>query len=157
VLTCPLDDTNQKIKNNILKSNSVAIHIRRGDYVNHDLHGISLLKYYNNAIDYILKNVKEPEVFFFSDDIAWVKENIKIDCKCFYVTNNPPEKGYLDLELMKYCKHFVIANSSFSWWGAWLSTNPDKIVIAPQTWFSTPSTGDMDIKDLIPPSWIKMS
>jgi hypothetical protein len=136
--------------------NSVSIHVRRGDYVSNDVtnkvHGTCSLDYYNNAIDYIKNSEKKPYFFVFSDDPLWVKENLKIDDPTQYISHNI-NKNYEDLRLMSLCKHFIIANSSFSWWGAWLSRNPDKIVIAPRRWFKQK---ECNISDRLPESWIKL-
>lgn len=122
-------------KSKILKTNSVSVHIRRGDYLSpSSLQNLGLcsLKYYEAAIAYIKSKEKNPVFFIFSDDIKWVKTNLNIDLSLYYIENNP---GYLDMHLMSLCKHNIIANSSFSWWGAWLNNNQEKIVIAPKKWF----------------------
>lgn len=148
-----LDKKNQSALELIKSTNSVSLHVRRGDYVALDsvnkLHGICPLDYYKNAIEYISKHVKNPHFFIFSDDIGWVRENLKIDYS-FKVIDFNQGKGWLDLNLMKNCKHNIIANSSFSWWGAWLNENPDKIVIAPKKWLATKQKGD-----ILPKEWIK--
>lgn len=153
-LIIPLNEENQNVLNEINKTNSVSIHIRRGDYVTLDyvnkIHGVCSLDYYKKAIEYIAKQVENPHFFLFSDDIKWVTENLKIEYPYTIVDFNQV-KGCLDLELMKHCKHNIIANSSFSWWGAWLNENPDKIVIAPKNWALKKSKGS-----IIPGNWIKM-
>ena len=132
-----LDEKNQLVLNKILSKNSVSIHIRRGDYVTLEcakkFHGTCSLKYYEKAIENIASKVENPHFFLFSDDIDWVIKNMKIEHP-FSVVDFNQGKGWLDLNLMKHCKHNVIANSSFSWWGAWLNENPQKIVIAPKKW-----------------------
>jgi glycosyl transferase family 11 len=158
VLKTPLNAKNKKTLERISVSlNSVALHIRRGDYVNNtatsQFHGNCSLQYYQNAINLISEKIKDPHFFIFSDDIPWVKENLKSKYPMYYLDNNPPEKGYEDLRLMSGCKHFIIANSSFSWWGAWLAENKNKIVIAPKKWFNDTS---IDTKDLIPETWLKI-
>lgn len=134
--------------------NSVAIHVRRGDYVKNQainqVHGTCPLGYYKKGIELIASKVVNPEFFVFSDDIVWCKENIKINFPIHFVEGN---KSYEDLILMSKCKHNIIANSSFSWWAAWLNLNPQKIVIAPNRWFADKK---IDTRDLIPESWLKI-
>lgn len=149
-----LDEKNQTALNSIEAANSVSLHVRRGDYVSLEsaskCHGTCSLEYYQKAIDYIAKRVKNPHFFLFSDDIDWVVENLKINYPYTVVSFNQG-KGALDLELMKHCKHNIIANSSFSWWGAWLNENPEKIVIAPKKWTIEKQKGS-----LLLDKWIKL-
>lgn len=122
------------IKNQIVNSNSVSIHIRRGDFYNEDnIHmfgGICEIPYYEKAISFIKSKLEDPIFFVFSNDFLWVEENIKINNSVF-VDCNTGENSWRDLYLMTLCKHNIIANSSFSWWGAWLNSNKDKIVVCP--------------------------
>lgn len=145
--------------------NSVSLHIRRGDYVSNpklaNIYGnICTDSYYESAIEYISKEINKPNFYVFSDDITWAKEFLKdkdnmnfIDINNIKVTKEigHQDKGYLDLILMSHCRNNIIANSSFSWWGAWLNNNSKKIVIAPQKWLS-----NFDGKDLIPESWVRI-
>lgn len=152
-----LDKKNSSMLEEITKTNSVSVHIRRGDYV-HDkktmaFHGVCNLDYYKRSIKLMQKRVTNPVFFFFSDEPDWVKSNIKTDSPSYYVDWNKGLNSYKDMQLMSKCKHNIIANSSFSWWGAWLNTNPKKIVIAPRKWFN--DTG-INTSDLIPDSWIKI-
>ena len=153
----PQDKKNQEIAEIIKNSNSVSIHIRRGDYIEnkqtYNVHGVCDLDYYNNCINLLLKQIENPRFFIFSDDHQWATENLKLDYPITFVDHNDGSKNYEDLRLMSQCKHNIIANSSFSWWGAWLNSNPEKIIIAPQKWFSVTTR---NIKDLIPDSWIKL-
>lgn len=153
-LTLPLDDRNQMVLDRILNTNSVSIHVRRGDYVTLDyvnkIHGTCSLEYYNKAIEYISKKVESPHFFIFSDDIDWVSKNLKIDYP-FSVVDFNQGKGWFDMHLMKHCKHNITANSSFSWWGAWLNDNPSKIVIAPKNWIVTNQKCG-----IVPANWIKL-
>lgn len=115
---------------------SCALHIRRGDYVSNksaqEVHGNVTLDYYKKAVSY-LKNIhSETHFYLFSDDIDWVKDHLKLDHQTHVEVNGLPHE---DMYLMSLCKHNITANSSFSWWGAWLNTNPDKVVISPQQWF----------------------
>lgn len=137
--------------------NSVSIHIRRGDYVHSQktnrLHGVCSLDYYNQAIDFICNKVDSPIFFIFSDDIDWVKKNLKINSPLFYISDkNIPD--YEELIIMSNCKNNITANSSFSWWGAWLNRNASKITIAPKQWFSESS--HISTRDLIPKEWISL-
>jgi hypothetical protein len=116
-----------------------AVHVRRGDYVNlktaTDFHGVLSVNYYRDAMK--LVSAKHPDVqfFVFSDDLKWCRENFNIDLPLTFVDNHSAYSS-ADLFLMKYCHHNIIANSSYSWWGAWLNQNPNKMVIAPDKWFA---------------------
>lgn len=157
----PLNRRNQETLLEITDSNSVSIHVRRGDYVadkkTQEFHGVYGSDYYSKAIKAVSKMVRqahhEPVFFFFSDDIDWVKKNIKTKFNNVYVDWNTGDRSYVDMQLMKSCKHNILANSSFSWWGAWLNQNPNKIVIAPTHWFRDPS---VDTIDLIPEGWMRI-
>jgi len=134
---------------------SVAIHIRRGDYKNEEalrVHGIVPISYYQQAIAFLEQNVSNPQYFIFSDDINWVKEKLPLE-NATIVSGHYSKTHFEDLYLMSQCQHNIIANSSFSWWGAWLNTNPGKIVIAPKQWFNE---GPKDTQDLFPASWITL-
>ena len=121
------------ILNNILKNNSVSIHVRRGDYLNHSEIGVLDTEYYRKAIQYIKDIISEDLFFFvFSDDISWCKKYIRFMENVHFVENTKNELE--DLCLMKNCKNNITANSSFSWWGAWLNTNKNKVVISPDKW-----------------------
>jgi hypothetical protein len=152
------DEVNRVISENIKSTNSVSIHIRRGDYISNKItnqyHGTCSREYFNKAIDKITSNVDNPHFFVFSDDPQWAMDNLNSECPINFITNNNAQKNYEDLRLMTYCKHFIIANSSFSWWGAWLSSNADKIVIAPSKWFDNQIYND---KDRLPEKWIRLS
>lgn len=151
------DDKNKNTLKKMNSVNSVSVHIRRGDYVNNEqvnkVHGVCSLDYYNNAIEIIAKKVDNPFFFVFSDDIEWVKNNLKTEHSLILVDYNDSNSGYLDMMLMKNCKHSIIANSSFSWWGAWLNEDPQKIVISPTKWFND----YRNVEDLIPENWIKIN
>lgn len=144
------------ITKEIKNSNAISLHIRRGDYVSSAIANESLgtcsLEYYMDAIKYITEKVKDATFYIFSDDIQWVKENLKIGSPAKYVSDGILE-DYEELVLMSYCKHNIIANSSFSWWGAWLNNNKNKIIIAPRKWFNTQSFNN---DSLIPSRWIKI-
>lgn len=127
------------IKNKICNEKvSVSLHIRRGDYlssINSNIHGVCDLEYYKKAISLLNERLGETRYFIFSDDIAWVKENLKMD-NGFYIDSKEKRIPHEDMYLMSLCDHNIIANSSFSWWGAWLNKNNEKIVIAPKRWFA---------------------
>lgn len=143
----PLSISSQETRKLIENSNSVSIHVRRGDYLLFDAYkGICDKEYYSSAIDYIKKRISNPHFFVFSNDIEWCKENLADLMDSYnFVTNKDPQNNYVDMQLMSCCKHNIIAHSSFSWWSAWLNANPDKIVIAPLRWVNSP-----DIKDSRP-------
>lgn len=137
----------------IQKSASVAVHIRRGDYANKaalDYHGILTEAYYKKAIEFTKRKIDNPSFYFFSDDIDYVKKYFNQE-NCFFVSGSVSNTHFEDLYLMSKCQNNIIANSSFSWWGAWLNNNPDKIVIAPGKWFNN---GPSDTQDLLPPNWV---
>lgn len=134
-------------------TNAISIHIRRGDFLQHHVHNTSKEDYYKAAMQYIENKIQSPTYYVFSDDMEWVKKNFKTNYKAIYVDFNDAATGFEDLKLMSHCQHNIIANSSFSWWSAWLNTNPNKIVIAPEHWFN----GDQyDYTDVVPKSWIKI-
>jgi hypothetical protein len=144
----------QELTGRIRNCNAISIHIRRGDYVKNPVtnatHGVCSVDYYQRALEKIIQKVDNPQFWIFSDDPEWVRKNITIDGPSYYISNHN-FKNFEDLYLMSCCQHHIIANSSFSWWGAWLSTNLEKIVIAPKRWFAVST---MDTDDLIPQSWI---
>ncbi len=119
---------------------SIALHVRRGDYVtNKDcqkiFHVCNSENYYNKALDIIKQKVSNPHIFVFSNDMKWVRENIDIPFHKTYVAYTTEKNAYEDIMLMSKCKHNIIANSSFSWWGAYLNRNQDQIVIMPEKGF----------------------
>lgn len=147
---------NQNLINQMGEVNSIAVHIRRGDYLTNKefsrVHNVLDLNYYDDALRLIKSKISDPQFYIFSDDIDWAKVNIRIDGKCTFV-HNPKESSIEDLRLMKACKHNIIANSTFSWWGAWLNSHPNKMVIAPIEWLKT----DLEKNsDLIPKEWIRV-
>ena len=149
---------NQAIQQRIQQSNSVSIHIRRGDYVNNPatlaVHGVCSLPYYAQAISLLREHLTNPYFLVFSDDIEWVKNNVStlLPDSHEYVSNNQGDASFSDMQLMSQCQHHIIANSSFSWWGAWLNSNPDKMVVAPRRWFNR----EVDTPDLLPKGWLKL-
>lgn len=152
----PLSNNAQEILNKINNSTSVAIHIRRGDYVNNQetnkFHGICSVEYYHKAISLINSKIADPYFFIFSDDIEWVKENLKIKDPVNWVSGNQLSEVE-ELILLSKCQHQIIANSSFSWWGAWLNKNVNKVVIGPKNWINSDV---YDTSGLLPESWLKL-
>jgi hypothetical protein len=142
----------EKIKN----SNAVSVHIRRGDYASdpatQKMHGLQPLDYYRQALKKINQKITNPRFFVFSDDLDWCRTNLPMPEETVFVAG---QKNYEDLTLMSKCKHNIIANSSFSWWGAWLNDNPDKIVIAPKQWFADEEKNNQ-AKDFVPEGWIRI-
>ena len=138
----------------IKSTNSISLHIRRGDYISNSVansnHGVLPIDYYINSIEYITQRVTKPKFFIFSDDIDWVKSNLPIKFPFEYVEHNRGSQSFNDMRLISQCRHHIIANSTFSWWGAWLNPDPRKIVVAPRRWFAN----DRNIQDLFPQSWV---
>lgn len=143
------------------QNNPVSIHIRRGDYVSskptNELHGLCSLAYYQNAIALINERISYPHFYIFSDDAEWTEQNLIPSLKnATLVHHNKGTDSWQDMALMSKCRHHIIANSSFSWWGAWLSADEKKTVIAPQNWFAKPSAYFDDV-DIVPSNWIKIA
>jgi hypothetical protein len=154
----PLTAVAQEIENKIKSSTSVSLHIRRGDFLslksaNH-FHGFLPIEYYKQAIDFINSKVNNTTFFIFSDDIAWCKTHFDfINSKEFVDGKELGISTHEELILMSRCQHNITANSSFSWWGAWLNQNPNKLVIAPKNWFADKT---INTNDLIPESWVRL-
>lgn len=156
----PLPGKNAEVAANIeAESSSVAVHVRRGDQTEQgsdsDPMGNALpLTYQQQAAEYVGQQVDNPVFFIFSDDPDWVRRNFEINYPVQTVSNNDETTDFLDIELMRRCDHHVIANSTFSWWGAWLNSSTDKIVVAPTPWkkYGYPNGIVLDW-DLIPESW----
>ena len=152
------DKRNQEIEQAMASSNSVAIHIRKGDgYGTWNLFSYTCPKeYYDKALAYIKEHVENPKFFIFTDSPEVVKEYLDIEDYTLINWNPTSGKGnYWDMQLMCCAKHNVIANSTYSWWGAWLNANPEKIVIGPNYWFN-PECQYAHINHIIPNHWIKL-
>lgn len=153
----PLADKYANLINNIKNTNSISIHIRRGDYVASKkfskVYKLLDEKYYQKAVGLVAEKINDPQFFIFSDDIDWVKQNLNIPYPKIFVSGENEIKDYEELVLMSLCKHNIIANSSFSWWGAWLNQNTSKIVISPDKWFNDETN---NAKNLIPENWIRL-
>jgi hypothetical protein len=152
----PLSPSGQVLAAQIKSTTAASLHVRRGDYVANKRvlkeNGVCSPAYYYKAVEKITTTVINPTFFVFSDDMSWVKENLQLPKGTVFVSDTSlyaPQELYL----MSLCQHNIIANSSFSWWAAWLNQNPDKVVIAPTPWFNTIAYD----KDLIPESWIQLN
>lgn len=149
----PLEGRNVELAGWIAQVNAVSLHVRRGDYVNNPVtnatHGVCSLDYYRDAVRYVSDRIEKPHFFIFSDDVAWVKEHLRVDFPHQYIDHNCGAESYNDMRLMSMCRHHIIANSSFSWWGAWLNPDMNKIVVAPKKWFAD----DRKTEDLFPQGW----
>jgi hypothetical protein len=146
------DAKNQEMINLIQTEQSVCIHIRHGDNATKlaAIHGVLPLAYYEKAILDLTTKITNPKFYIFSDDPVWAKENLKLNYPCTFVSHNGDEKNYEDLRLMVNCKHHIIGNSTFSWWGAWLGKKPDQLVYAPKRYLvNTTETP----QDLYPTDW----
>lgn len=137
--------------------NSVSLHVRRGDYVSNPVttafHGVCGVDWYMQAAGMMEERLSNPTFFVFSDDYEWAKANLHFQSNAVFIKPSPDGQECNDLHVMSLCQNNIIANSSFSWWGAWLNTNPNKIVIAPKVWFVG---GPQDTRDLIPSSWVRI-
>ncbi len=149
------------------KENSVSVHIRRGDYAAsayQSFFGMLPITYYESAIRWIRENVDQPKFYFFSDDPEWCRQHFG-EPQAVFMSHNHGTQSYKDLLLMTHCKHHIIANSTFSWWGAWLGQAQGGQVLAPSRWFSTNfldrkepvyASRFYNTRDLLPPAWIKL-
>ena len=147
-----------EMKNIILGvKSSCSLHIRRGDFtnsINVNIHGVCRLDYYQRAIEYLKNRYDNVKFFIFSDDIDWVRGNMKLE-NVVYVNNIKHRLPHEDIYLMSLCSHNIIANSSFSWWGAWLNQNDEKIVVAPKKWFADNAL-QAHSDDIYCRNWIKL-
>lgn len=151
-----LSEKNVQLRNEILSvKNPVAVHIRGGDYNNSNnrsIYGnICTAEYYHKAFEYIESRLDDVIYYLFTNDLEWAKQIISLNTPQVKVVDwNIGEDSWIDMYIMSLCKHNIIANSSFSWWSAWLNQNQDKIVIAPKRW----QNGN-DIKDIVPEQWMR--
>lgn len=156
--TAPPSPDNAGMAERIRSGPSVSLHIRRGDYVSsakaRSTHGAPGLGYYQRALEEIrTRSGKDAVVYLFSNEPDWVRENMRLDAELVSVTINDGRSAHEDLRLMSLCDHHVIANSTFSWWGAWLNPSPKKIVAAPAQWFASPKLSNPDIT---PTGWLRL-
>jgi hypothetical protein len=143
----------KEMLNLIESTNSVMLNVRRTDYLNTSFHGVMGMDYLNKAKDIIEQKVENPHYFIFSDDVNWCKENINFENMTLVDHRYKGEKFGYYLQLMSKCKHFIIPNSTFAWWAAWLNTDEEKVVIAPKQWFTD---NNINTADLIPSNWIRI-
>ncbi len=148
---------NQIVYHEIRSKGSVSVHVRRGDYIGNRYFNELTIDYYQNSLNYILKIYSDVVFYVFSDDLQWVKSNLIFNCDVKFVDINSEISDYMDLMLMAACDHNIIANSTFSWWGAWLNSNPDKIVIAPKIWYTNKKAqNSYESGNRINSNWIKI-
>ena len=149
----PLPPPIEVIRTQIRQSPSVSIHVRRGDLLqdpeSHKYHGMLTADYYQKSISYLKQQLPSAQFFVFSDDMTWTKQNLQIENATYVEGTNHLQ----DFQLMRSCHHNIIANSSFSWWAAWLNNFTEKMVIAPKNWFNE---GPKDTQDLLPEGWIRL-
>jgi hypothetical protein len=136
------------------KQNTVSLHIRRGDYVTdiktHNFLGLCSPDYYKKCVSHLGDALGNLNIFVFSDDPVWARENLIFDHHLDFVDHNDIKHAYEDMYLMSLCEHNIIANSSFSWWGAWLNNNKNKKVFAPRKWIVNTNHTDLDV---VPEDW----
>jgi len=151
-LVAPLNPSNVKWQGQMKQTNSVCVHVRRGDYISRaQTFGLCNISYYQFAMEYLRARHADARFFLFSDDLAWCQQNFAAD-QLIFVDANSPDRAVDELELMRSCHHHIIANSSLSWWGAWLATSPAQIVVAPVPWFiSAPSDDDLIFRE-----WVRL-
>lgn len=153
----PPDAANLRMLERIEAVDSISLHIRRGDYVteerNQRLYGSCSMSYYESALEVVGSAIDEPHVFVFSDDIPWARAHLRAPYPVTFVDHNGEQRDHDDMRLMSRCAHHITANSSFSWWGAWLGTHPAKKVVAPSRWFDDPK---IDTSDVVPDSWLRL-
>lgn len=157
-LITELREEEKQVLDKIKATESISLHVRRGDYVSNPdaskFHGLTPVDYYRKAVKTIQSKLRQKSfhIFVFSNDIAWCRHNLKLDLPTTFVEGN--KAGAEDMRLMKHCKHNILANSSFSWWGAWLNQNPAKVVIAPKIWFQDKQANRET--QIIPEPWIRL-
>lgn len=134
----------------IENAESVSIHVRRGDYLNHPDVGVLDVEYYKRAVKLIMDRTNSPSFFVFSNDMEWCKENFSFIDRCYFVQEGGTELD--DMTLMSKCSHNIIANSSFSWWGAWLNNKSNRIIIAPKKWMAI----NPNNYKWIPDNWLEL-
>lgn len=155
VFTTALDQSNADMAARISDANvSVAVHVRRGDYLASGSFAACTPEYYRTAVSALHSRLdSDLTCFVFSNDPGWTRDNLDLGQETVIVDINDEKTGHFDMHLQSLCAHNVIANSTFSWWGAWLNPNPDKIVVAPKNWFNDPKLSN---PDLIPDGWTRL-
>jgi Glycosyl transferase family 11 len=148
----PISQTALPILAQIKATNSVCVHARRGDYLTNKRYVVLEMDYYRRAIKTLSSQFTNLHFFVFSDDIDWCKVNFEADCNCTFVSDNQRFMLRDEFEMMQNCQHHITANSTLSWWAAWLNKNHVKVVICPQKWFFDAKS----TQDLIPQTWIQL-
>ena len=150
----PPSDADRTLLDRMARCDSVCLHVRRGDYASNPItlqhHGLCTTGYYRTAVEAIVAQLRTPELFVFSDDMPWVKQHLRFELPTTHVEHHGVDRAPLELRLMAGCRHFVIANSSLSWWAAWLAPSEESIVYAPRRWFADPA---INTADLTPTAW----
>jgi hypothetical protein len=153
-LAVPMTVVRQETAARITGANAISVHVRRGDYAvnphTQAFHGLCPTSWYEEAMKRMAQTVEQPHFFVFSDDPAWSDANIHSDWPIHFIQPQADGRDFEDMHLLSLCQHHIIANSSFSWWGAWLNQKPGKRVIAPAKWFNQATH---DTRDLLPPQW----
>ena len=153
----PPSDADRAMLDRMAQCDAVCLHVRRGDYASNPIarqyHGLCVPEYYRTAVEAIAAQLRVPELFVFSDDMPWVKQNLRFELPTTHVEHHGVDSAPLELRLMGGCRHFVIANSSLSWWAAWLASSEESSVYAPQRWFADPT---INTADLTPPAWHRL-
>ena len=144
------DAQSRALLDKIRAANAVSVHVRRGDYVGSVARSVCTPAYYASCVARLAERVAKPHLFLFSDDPGWVAGNLRFDHPTTIVSETPPRSDHGDLRLMSACRHHILANSSFSWWGAWLNPRADKVVLAPARWMNDPRVVD---RDVVPSAW----
>jgi hypothetical protein len=167
----PVSPANAEVIARMADCQSVCLSVRRGDFVGHPLYDVCGPDYFERAADAVAARVPQPHFFVFSDDNAWVRANLGLKHPHTFVAHNYPD-FYEDLRLMTHCRHYVIPNSTFSWWGAWLSRASAPVVVAPERWLNLEalklpryaefvrewcSTGTIDLSDVYPRGWMTVA
>jgi len=149
-----MPDNIERLAREIQSQASLCVHVRRGDYVRNKLHDVVGQGYYKKGIDYIKSKTNIDKIYIFSDDRSWCEDNLHFDISTMYIGDGyAGEAGEGNIYLMSQCKNFIIPNSTFSWWGAWLSNFKDKIVVCPKRWFNDLS---INTDDLMPRDWVRI-
>lgn len=157
-LAATLNTEQAELAQKIQACNAISLHVRRGDYLTdaktNSYHGLCDLDWYDRAVDAITQGISSPQFYVFSDDYEWASHNLQLNYPTHFIKPQPDGNESVDMYFMSICKHNIIANSSFSWWGAWLNQNPSKKVIAPAQWFAN---APHDTRDLIPSDWHRLA
>ena len=150
----PIIPASQALLRRVEATNAICLNVRRTDFLKVDTLNATNLEYFLRGARYLEERVDKPHFFVFSDDIEWCREHIELGHPTEFVGHE--HKGFKFgnyMQLMTRCKHYLIPNSSFAWWAAWLNTGADKIVVAPKNWFTDPA---IDTSDLVPGGWVRL-